>query len=581
MKDSKDVIYVDVEDEITGIIDKVNSSKNKVVALVLPKRATVFQSIVNMKLLKRKATQAKKSVVLVTSEAGLLPLAGATGLYVAKTLEAKPEIPAGPSVADLDEGPIDIDDAPEEDELDKSKPIGELAGAAAVGAAVAAKNKKPPVEDDAIEIDNDKEPLSAAAAAAAAPAEAAKKAKKGKDKSKKVPDFNRFRKVLIIGGISLVALIILFILAAKVLPKATIIVQTKTQTASTNLTVTLDSGASSVDTANDTLPARIQTANKTATSTAVNTTGTKNVGTSATGTIAITNPCGLLGSTSPVTVPAGTVFTDSSGNFSYTSNQSATVSGYSTHGGHCTNGSGSVQVTATQVGSGYNLSGNTSFTSNDGDLQTFTMTNPSAMTGGSSQTVQVVAAADVSSAQSQLTSPSGTAMQAQLAQSLKSAGFQPITGTFVASSPTYTPSAAVGTQANSVTVTESITYSMYGVTQANLNTLITYNVNQQIDSSKQSILDTGASGATFTSSSTTSTTQKGNLQATSTIGPKLNVVAIRNQSVGQKSGDIQSTVGGYPGVTNVIVKFSPFWVSKAPKASKITIVIQKQNGTTP
>ena len=122
---------------------------------------------------------------------------------------------------------------------------------------------------------------------------------------------------------------------------------------------------------------------------------------------------------------------------------------------------------------------------------------------------------------------------------------------------------------------------MYGVTQANLNTLIIYNVNQQIDSSKQSILDTGASTATFTSSSTTSTTQKGNLQATSTIGPKLNVTAIRNQSVGQKSGDIQSTVGGYPGVTNVVVKLSPFWVTKAPKASKITIVIQKQNGATP
>ena len=287
MKDSKDVIYVDVEDEITGIIDKVNSSKHNVVALVLPKRATVFQSIVNMKLLKRKATQAKKSIVLVTSEAGLLPLAGATGLYVAKTLEAKPVIPDGPTEKDLDEGPIDVDDALDEDELDKSKPIGELAGAAAVGAAVVAKNKKPPVEDDAIEIDNDKEPLSAAAAAASAPNEAAKKAKKGKDKSKKVPDFNRFRKILIIGGISLVALIVLFILTAKVLPKATIIIQTKTQSASTNLTVTLDSGASTVNTASDTLPARIQTANKTATSTAVNTTGTKTVGTSATGTITV------------------------------------------------------------------------------------------------------------------------------------------------------------------------------------------------------------------------------------------------------------------------------------------------------
>src|SRR5579863_116795 len=89
----KDVIYVDVDDEITGIIDKVASSNEKIVALVLPKRATVFQSIVNMKLLKRRADTAKKSIVLITSESGLMPLAGSVGVYVAKTLQSKPEIP--------------------------------------------------------------------------------------------------------------------------------------------------------------------------------------------------------------------------------------------------------------------------------------------------------------------------------------------------------------------------------------------------------------------------------------------------------------------------------------------------------
>ena len=70
----KDVIYIDVDDEITGIIDKVRRSGQKIVALVLPKRAAVFQSIVNMKLLKRAAEEAQKNIVLITSEVGLLPL---------------------------------------------------------------------------------------------------------------------------------------------------------------------------------------------------------------------------------------------------------------------------------------------------------------------------------------------------------------------------------------------------------------------------------------------------------------------------------------------------------------------------
>jgi hypothetical protein len=78
-KAGKDTIYIDAEDEITSIIDKVESAKEKIVALVLPKRSSTLQSIVNMRLLKRSAESAGKSVVLITSESALMPLAGAAG----------------------------------------------------------------------------------------------------------------------------------------------------------------------------------------------------------------------------------------------------------------------------------------------------------------------------------------------------------------------------------------------------------------------------------------------------------------------------------------------------------------------
>ena len=42
---SKDVIYIDIDDEITSIIDKVRASDGKILALVLPKRASVFQEV--------------------------------------------------------------------------------------------------------------------------------------------------------------------------------------------------------------------------------------------------------------------------------------------------------------------------------------------------------------------------------------------------------------------------------------------------------------------------------------------------------------------------------------------------------
>jgi hypothetical protein len=144
----KDTIYIDIDDEITAVIDKVTASKERIVALVLPKRATVFQSIVNMKLLKRSAEDAKKHIVLITSESGLLPLAGAVGLYVASSLQSRPVIPAAP---DGMASPIGSND-PVEDESDfepddaANTPVGQLAGVAAFGAAD---------EVESIELDND------------------------------------------------------------------------------------------------------------------------------------------------------------------------------------------------------------------------------------------------------------------------------------------------------------------------------------------------------------------------------------------------------------------------------------------
>jgi len=157
---NKDTIYIDIDDEITGIIDKVRASDGRILALVLPKRASVFQSIVNMKLLKRSADNAKKHIVLITSEAGLLPLAGAVGLHVAKTLQTKPEIPEAPLFDDHEETVEETADLPESLPITATagnRPVGELAGLAITGDDV-----------ETLEMEDD-EPAEAGVAAAAVP----------------------------------------------------------------------------------------------------------------------------------------------------------------------------------------------------------------------------------------------------------------------------------------------------------------------------------------------------------------------------------------------------------------------------
>lgn len=90
---AKDVIYIDSDDEIAAVTSKVSNSEASVVALVLPKRCPLLQSSVNMKILNKAANSSAKQIVLVTSEPGILKLAGLAGVFVASTLQSKPFVP--------------------------------------------------------------------------------------------------------------------------------------------------------------------------------------------------------------------------------------------------------------------------------------------------------------------------------------------------------------------------------------------------------------------------------------------------------------------------------------------------------
>src|SRR5687768_15635855 len=93
----KDVIYIDIEDDITAIIGKVKAAGTKIVALVPPKRIGVLQSVVNLKLLHRAAGSVDKHVVLITSDLSLTSLAAGLKIPVAKNLQSRPEIPNVPN----------------------------------------------------------------------------------------------------------------------------------------------------------------------------------------------------------------------------------------------------------------------------------------------------------------------------------------------------------------------------------------------------------------------------------------------------------------------------------------------------
>jgi hypothetical protein len=61
-------VYIDIDEEITSIVDRLRKSKSKEVVIVVPKRAILIQSIVNLKLLKKEASELGKEIIIVTQD---------------------------------------------------------------------------------------------------------------------------------------------------------------------------------------------------------------------------------------------------------------------------------------------------------------------------------------------------------------------------------------------------------------------------------------------------------------------------------------------------------------------------------
>lgn len=556
----KDTIYIDIDDEITAIIEKVRSSKERIVALVLPKRASVLQSIVNMKLLKKTAESAKKHVVLITSEAALLPLAGAVGLHVAPTLQSRPSVPAAPGGLTAPEPEID-ESTDFDPDAAASMPVGKLAPAGAFAAD----------EVETIELDDD-EPAdeSGTAAAPAAAAGGFKKPKIRKDSKLRIPDFNKFRLGLVLGCLLLVLLLVGGYVAAAVLPAATVTISTDSSDIPTNASITLDPKATELDPADKTFPAKIET-KEVNNSQQVLATGQKNNGTKATGSVTVTEACPKK----PTAIDAGTGFSSGGLTFISTEDMQFSLDGWNSNGDPMCKGE--TKVVSQQPGEKYNLPAGSKFAvaGNSGASGQ----NADAFSGGTDNIVKVVSQADIDSAKQKISSQNGDTVKSDLESKLTDDGYMPVTASMHAGDPAVTPSAQVGDQADTVTVTSVTTYTMYGIHKDDLRNFIISNVKDKIDTSKQKILKDGVDTASFTVNSAASSGQlQADLSATTLAGPDIQTDALVPQIKGKKSGDVKSIISATPGVTDVNVKFSPFWVHSVPKKdSKITIVIQKSS----
>lgn len=547
---TKDTIYIDVDDEITNIIDKVKSSEHKIVALVLPKRAATLQSVVNMKLLKKAASKSSKSLVLITSESGLLPLAGAAGLHVAKSLQSKPVIPPLPSAMGSDEAE-ELEDAGEP-VIDKSASIGALAASAS----------KTDDDTETIELDN----MALETPAAGAPLAA----KIRKLKHLKVPNFEKFRLGFFLAGLGLVLLVLGWFLAFVILPKATVAIKTDTTTLVSSFDFTASTNQPELDIANKKIPAVLKEVKKTD-SEKVAATGQRDDGTKAEGKVTLTASC----VTSSTTVPEGT--TVSTGGLNFITQDDAAISSISGGGPGTWVCSRTVDVISAENGDKYNIGSGKTFTVSG--YSNVSGTNSNGFSGGTSKIVKIVSQKDIDDAVAKINARVEAVVNDELKTLFDTESLLALTETKKTGTAKITATPAVNQEAAETTVAAETVYTMLGIQRDHLSQIIKDDVKGEIDTEKQAITDDGIDAAIMRLNNMPSPSEAlVSFRTSVTAGPELDLDAIKEAIRGKKRGEAEKFISSQPGVKEVIVEYSPFWVYSTPKASKkITIVVEKTN----
>lgn len=529
----KDVIYIDVEDDITSIIEKLKGAKASIVALVPPRRLGVLQSVVNLKLLKRAADEAGKKAVLITSDKALISLTAGLNLPVARNLQSRPElIPAAD--ADLDDNEV--------------------------------------IEGEDLTAAPEKEPAPAAITPKAAPAPKPLTPRPGK--KFKVPNFDAFRKKAAIAGLIIAVLIAGLVWAVAYAPKATITIQAKTEKIEGKMSVTFDSELPRTEAKAGMVKAEIHEDKRNLTQ-AFTATGTKEVGEKAKGTITIRNcdyPDGF-------TLQAGARFTSNSGK-GFVSTQSVTVPKFTGSASSCSTSGGSagkadVNVEAAAIGDEYNVSGQTySLPGISGKVDAV----GSAMTGGSKRQITVVTQDDVNKAKAQLQQQDQNAIKSALKDGFDD-NMRALEDTFVAKEGTAAVQPGVDQEASQATLTVPMTYTMLGAKNDDISAVLSGYFEEKIDDKqKQGVFDNGY-GRLEIKVGDKPSPQKAlaTLETDGHLGPNINTDELKKQLSGKRHGEIEGQVMRLPGIENVESKFSPFWVSKAPKAERITIKLEVAN----
>ncbi|MDO5451811.1 MAG: hypothetical protein Q4F56_01860 [Candidatus Saccharibacteria bacterium] len=583
---NKDVIYIEPEDDITDIITKIEKAKEKIVALVPPKKAGVFRSIVNIKLIAKAGAAAKKSVVLVTVDPSITKLAAATKLPVAKNLQTAPVIPEI-ETDDSDDTPTldsvsEPDDEEENDSADESK-----------------DGEDKDVDDDALEKNEEGEEKEEEDGKDEkgeedeedeedeAPEE--KKPNKREKKSKKASG-NKFlawikshKKLSIFCGVFAVGLIGFLVWAFGFAPAVDITVAIKTDSKNFSESITFTDNLADENAKEGKFYLEQKKLEDTQ---EVNfeATGEKNVGEKASGDVVVY--AYFRDSNSSVPVGEGTVFTY--GNLKYVATSSATLS-WDGKDDSCDNReqasslarsgcqvSKRIKVEAANPGSNYNIGASNSGWNTVADVAG--AYSDKAMGGGTDDVIKVVQQSDVEKAKAELVSANKDEYKTKLYETIDDK-YYVIDSSFEVNTAAAEASPAVDEEVKDgvkPTLKATTTATVYAIDEVKLEEYIKAKAELEENQKIYDIKDIYIESITQIASGSTA-----KLKAHLYIGPKITETEVVDKVKGKGLGDAQREIRDIYGVSDVKMEPSYPWVMAVPgDSNKVSVhfEIKDQDG---
>lgn len=541
------ILYLEIDEEITSVIDKLKKSAEDELHLVVPKEAALLQSVVNLKLLKIQAEKYKKTIHIITQDkvgrnlAEQVGLDSATGLKQISASEENQEEEASPK--EKDEGSKEIIYKEKESPIEETKEVvfekgtlveeQELSAEAASGAPTEA-DRTETVLQFGLEEDPEKSSSS----------------KKEKDKKDGIIPRFPYKKF------SIIAVIILFLLGGFLyvylpLTKIELRLAAKKETQKVNLVV--DKSAQGVNVSGAIIPAVEVNAEKTITKN-VQTTGTKNIGTKAQGTLTVSNSY----STSAQTLVAGTRF--ESGGLTFVAQSDISVPGYVDEGDGAIAGNATVSVIAAEPGDEYNLGTSTfhiPLYAGTARYDKLTAVNKDSMSGGTTKEVKIVTEADITAATEALKNEAETEIKKE-GQNKKKEGFSIEADSEKVTVGDITVSKKAGDEANEFSVSAKAAYYGLSFNRSELNKMVYEYLKSKTIPTKQ-ILETELSSVDLVIDEVNF--EQGKIMGTASVaihlGTKIDDNRLKDEVIGNNKEKAENYLKNLEGVESVKVDFWP------------------------